>query len=162
MSNNVTATEMASTMYEQAKNIASGKIDLEVSYSTIFATIILAVVHTIISVVGTQTFATCREMKGKKLQENLNKYLLITIAIAFTIPFTLLMNKFVTDETGAFMIFYGIMGTVASSAVLNWSLKCKDAKTRVKIHSGVSLAVFLVALIGGIIMSRPKKIISNI
>jgi hypothetical protein len=97
----ITATQVASAMYNKAKNIATGKTDLEVSYITVAGILFLGFFYMVISSIGMSIYSKCDAMKGQKVQENLNKYLAATLTIALTIPFTLLVTKLVKNE-GAF------------------------------------------------------------
>ena len=124
----ITATQAASAMYNKAKNIASGKIDLEVSGATVMGIIALGFIYLIISSIGMGIYSKCEAMQGKPVQENLNKYLAATLTIGLTIPFTLLVTKFVKNEGAVFTLIYSVMGLVGSAAALNWAVKCENAK----------------------------------
>jgi len=71
----VTATQKATAMYQRAKNLSSGKLELEISWGTIGLIMLLAAFYMGIASTGINTFSKCEEMKGKTVQENLNKYL---------------------------------------------------------------------------------------
>lgn len=147
-----------SNMYNRAKNIATGKTDLEVSYTTVGLLFVLGIAYTAIASLGIDIFSKCSTMKGNKTQENLNKYLAATLTIGLTIPFTLLVTKFVKNEGAVFSMIYAIMGIVGSSAALNWTMNCPDTDESAKTYSGVSLASFLCVFIVGAYMMRPKTI----
>ena len=123
-----TATQRASAMYNKVKNISSGKLELEISWGTVSIVMLLAMAYVAIASTGISTFNKCDAMKGKTVQENLNKYLAATMTIGITIPFTLMFIKFAKNETALFMMIYGIMGLVGSAAALNWTVKCERAK----------------------------------
>ena len=153
----ITATQAASAMYNRAKNIASGKIDLEVSNTTVASLLFLGFFYMIISAIGMRIYATCDAMKGQKVQENLNKYLAATLTIALTIPFTLLVTKFVNNEAAAFALIYSIMGLVGSAAALNFTMKCDNAKKSEKGFAGFSVALFTITLLISGYLMKPKK-----
>src|SRR6056300_754602 len=157
----LTATQKASAMYNRAKNIASGKIDLEVSGKTVMGILFLGFIYMIISSIGMSIYSKCDAMKGQPVQENLNKYLAATLTIALTIPFTLLVTKFVKNEGAVFALIYSIMGLVGSAAALNWTLKCENAKKTEKGYAGFSTGLFTCTLLLSIFLMRPKKISSN-
>ena len=150
-------TQMASSMYNKARNISAGKIDLEISWSTIGIIMLLGIVYLVISSIGLNIYASCDAMKNEPVQENLNKYLAATLTIGLTIPFTLLVTKFVKNEAVAFMMIYSIMGIVGSAAVLNWTTKCEKAKQSDKGFAGFSLASFVCVFVVAAFMMRPKK-----
>jgi hypothetical protein len=102
-------------------------------------------------------FAKCEAMKGKPVQENLNKYLAATLTIGLTIPFTLLVLKLVKKELAVFMLIYSIMGLVGSAAALNWAAKCDNAKKSEKTWAGMNVALFSMTLLASAWMLRPKK-----
>ena len=154
-----TATQRASAMYNKVKNISSGKLELEISWGTVSIVMLLAMAYVAIASTGISTFNKCDAMKGKTVQENLNKYLAATMTIGLTIPFTLMLTKFAKNETALFMMIYGIMGLVGSAAALNWTVKCDNAKKEVKGFAGVGVASFTCTLLIALfLMSRKPKV----
>ena len=153
----ITATQAASAMYNRAKNIASGKVDLEVSMTTVMGILFLGFFYMIVSAIGMRIYSKCEAMKGKKVQDNLNKYLAATLTIALTIPFTLLVTKFAKNEGAVFALIYSIMGLVGSAAALNWTLKCENAKKQEKGFAGFSVALFSMTLLFSFYLMKPKK-----
>lgn len=155
----ITATQRAAAMYERAKNISSGKVELEISWGTVGTILLLGFVYMVISAVGIDTFKKCEELKDQKVQENLNKYLAASLTIALTIPFTLLVTKFAQNETAAFMLIYAIMGLVGSAATLNYTMKCKNSKKEAKGFAGFGVASFsLVLIISVFLLTRRPKV----
>lgn len=159
----ITATQRAAAMYERAKNISSGKLELEISWSTIGTILLLGFFYMVIASVGIDTFKKCEELKDQKVQENLNKYLAATLTIALTIPFTLLVTKFAKNETVAFMLIYAIMGLVGSAATLNYTVKCNNAKKEAKGFAGFGVASFTCALMISVFLltKKPKVAVVN-
>ena len=155
----LTSTQTASAMYNRAKNIESGKIDLEVSGMTVMGILFLGFFYMIISSIGMSIYSKCDAMKGQPIQENLNKYLAATLTIGLTIPFTLLMTKFVKNEGVAFALIYSIMGLVGSAAALNWTMKCDNAKQSEKGFAGFSVFLFTSTLLISMFLMRPKRTI---
>jgi low temperature requirement protein LtrA len=153
----LTATQKASAMYNRAKNIASGKIDLEVSGETVMGIIFLGFIYMIISSIGMNIYSKCDAMKGQPVQENLNKYLAATLTIALTIPFTLLVTKFVKNEGAVFALIYSIMGLVGSAAALNWAVKCENAKSSDKNFAALTTALYTITLFFSFYLLRPKR-----
>jgi len=145
-------------MYNKAKNIASGKIDLEVSMTTVMGIMLLGFFYMVTASIGMSIYSKCDAMKGKKVQDNLNKYLAATLTIGLTIPFTLLVTKFAKSEGAVFTLIYSIMGLVGSAAALNWTLKCENAKETEKGYAGFSTALFTCTLLLSMFLMRPKKV----
>jgi len=158
----ITATQSASAMYNRAKNLASGKLELEIKWGTVAMILFLGFFYMITSAIGMSIYSKCEAMKGNSVQENLNKYLAATLTIGLTIPFTLLVMKFVKNELAAFTLIYSIMGLVGSAAALNWAVKCENAKQSEKTYSGLSTAFFTITLLSSMFMMRPKKFSANI
>ena len=154
----MTSTQTASAMYNKAKNIASGKIDLEVSGVTVMGILFLGFFYMVTSSIGMSIYSKCDAMKGQSVQDNLNKYLAATLTIGLTIPFTLLVTKFVNNEGAAFALIYSIMGLVGSAAVLNWATKCANAKKSEKNYAAFSTALFSCTLLISFFLMRPKKV----
>jgi hypothetical protein len=113
--------------------------------------------YMITSAIGMSVYSKCESMKGKPVQENLNKYLAATLTIGLTIPFTLLVMKLAKNQLATFMLVYSILGIVGSAAALNWTVRCNNAKKSEKTYSGLSTALFSVSLLAAIFMLRPKK-----
>ena len=155
---NITATQSASAMYNKAKNIASGKIDLEVSMTTVMGIMLLGFFYMVTASIGMSIYSKCDAMKGKKVQDNLNKYLAATLTIGLTIPFTLFVTRFAKNEGAVFTLIYSIMGLVGSAAALNWTLKCENAKETEKGYAGFSTALFTCTLLLSMFLMRPKKV----
>jgi hypothetical protein len=153
---NIAASERASRMYNNARAIASGKVDLEVSWTTVFGILVLGFLYMVTASIGINVFSKCDSMKGKPVQENLNKYLAITLTIALTIPFTLLVTKLANNEAGVFMIIYSLMGLIGGAAALNWTLNCPDAKEAEKGYSTFSVVLFTLTLLGSAYVMRPR------
>ena len=153
----LTSTQAASAMYNKAKNIASGKIDLEVSGLTVMGILFLGFFYMIISSIGMSIYSKCDAMKGQPIQENLNKYLAATLTIALTIPFTLLVTKFVKNEGAVFALIYSIMGLVGSAAALNWAVKCENAKSSDRNFAALTTALYTITLFFSFYLLRPKR-----
>ena len=154
----ITATQKASAMYNRARNIASGKIDLEVSMTTVMGIMLLGFFYMVTASIGMSIYSKCDAMKGKKVQDNLNKYLAATLTIGLTIPFTLLVTKFAKSEGAVFTLIYSIMGLVGSAAALNWTMKCENAKKTEKNYAAFSTALFTCTLLLSMFLMRPKKV----
>lgn len=154
---NAVAAEQASSMYNRAKKLASGKLQLEISWGTVGMILMMGFFYMIISSIGMSVYSKCEAMKGKPVQENLNKYLAATLTIGLTIPFTLLILKVVKKELAVFMLIYSIMGLVGSAAALNWAAKCENAKQSEKTYAGMNVALFSITLLASFYMLRPRK-----
>jgi hypothetical protein len=106
-------------------------------------------------------FSKCDELKGKIVQENLNKWLIATLAVALAIPFTLFITKVAgSKKLGVFTFIYAVIGLIGSAATLNWVLKCNAAKDDESklIYSGLNVASFsCVLLISIFLMTRKTK-----
>lgn len=152
----VTSTERASRMYNNAKAIASGKVDLEVSWGTVGGILLLGFFYMVTASIGISVFSKCDAMKGKSIQENLNKYMAATLTIALTIPFTLFITKIAKNEAGVFMLIYSLMGLIGGAAALNWTLKCPDAKEAEKGYSAFSVVLFTITLLASFYVLKPR------
>ena len=155
--NNAVAAEQAASMYNRAKKLASGTLQLEIKWSTVGLILVMGFLYMIISSIGMSVYSKCEAMKGKPVQENLNKYLAATLTIGLTIPFTLLVLKLVKKELAVFMLIYSIMGLVGSAAALNWTVKCENAKQSEKTYAGMNVALFSITLLTSAWMLRPRK-----
>ena len=152
----LTTTMRASRMYNNAAAIASGKVDLEVSWGTIMGILTLGFFYMVTASIGINIFSKCEAMQGKPIQENLNKYLIATLTIALTIPFTLLITKLANNEAGVFTLIYSIMGLVGGAVALNWTLKCENAKEAEKGYAAFSVALHTITLLASFYILKPK------
>ena len=128
----------------------SDRADFSLSYGSIVLITMLASSYLVVASLGIDTFANkCKELAGVKSQENLNKWLVATLAIAITIPFTLIVVRAADKKLQPLMaILFGILGIVASSAVIHWNRKC-DTPESEKIYGGINMAIYILMLGGG-------------
>ena len=148
----------ASRIYDNAKAIANGSVDLEVSGTTVGVLLMLGFLYLTVSALGINVFSKCTELQGKKTHENLKSYLGYTLTIALVIPFTLLLTKLVKNEGAVFGLLYAIMGLIGSAISLNYTVKCKNADQSAKVWSGISLSIYVMALMGsGYVLSKGVK-----
>ena len=130
------------------------------NWSTVATITFLAFFYMVTSSIGISVYSKCDSMKGKKIQENLNKYLAATLTIGLTIPATLMLSKFVigtSSETAVFMLIYSLMGLIGSAAALNWTVRCPEAKKDEKGYAAFTLTLFILTLFTSMYMLRPKK-----
>ena len=136
--------------YQSAAKTAGQKVELDINWGTIGIILFLGFFYMVIASIGIDTFSKCDELQGKAVQENLNKWLIATLAIALAIPFTLFVTKVAgTKKLGAFTLIYAIMGLIGSAAALNWIRNCKvtkDDKPKL-IYSGLNVASFSCVLL---------------
>jgi heme/copper-type cytochrome/quinol oxidase subunit 4 len=157
---NIDSAARASRIYNNAKAIASGSVDLEVSGTTVGILMMLGFLYLTVSALGIDIYSKCTELQGKKTQENLKHYLGYTLTIGLVIPFTLLLTKFVKNEGAVFGLLYSIMGLIGSAVALNYSVKCKNADKSAKAWSGVSLTIYVLTLaVSGYFLSKRASIV---
>lgn len=146
---------MNSAAYGGVRDSLGARATFKLSYGSIVMITALAASYLVVASLGIDTFAKkCTELAGVKSQENLNKWLVATLAIAITIPFTLIVVRAAGKKLQPLMaILFGILGIVASSAVIHWNRKC-DTPESEKIYGGINMAVFIVMLIFGVIFLR--------
>ena len=146
---------MNTAAYGGMRTSLKQRADFSLSYGSIVLITMLAASYLVVASLGIDTFAKkCTELAGVKSQENLNKWLVATLAIAITIPFTLIVVRAAGKKLQPLMaILFGILGIVASSAVIHWNRKC-DTPESEKIYGGINMAVFIVMLIFGVIFLR--------
>ena len=130
---------------------------MNLSYGSIVLITMLAASYLVVASLGIDIFAKkCTELVGVKTQENLNKWLIATLAIAIAIPCTLLMVRTAgTKLNGLMMLLFAIFGIVASSAVIHWNRTCETEESE-KIYGGINMAVFIAMLLAAMyLLSRP-------
>ena len=78
---------------------------------------------------------------------------LIYMVAALTIPLTLVLTKMFNNDTGAFMMLYGILGLVVSLAAVDLTRKC-NVKDQLKVMwSRFSLGLHTIVLLTGLFLS---------
>lgn len=151
----------SSSAYQGAVKNASKEFNISLNYGQIGIIFILSVLYLIIASIGIDMYSKCKELEGNKVQENLNKWLIATLAISITIPFTLILTKISGSKlTPVLMIIFAIMGIIGSSTSLNWSMKCEGVDTADKskqIYSGLNIASFVCMCLIAMFLMRPKS-----
>lgn len=149
--------------YQSAAQTAGKTVQMDINWGTIGIILFLGFFYMVIASLGIDTFSKCDELKGKAVQENLNKWLIATLAIALAIPFTLFVTKIAgSKKLGAFTLLYAVMGLIGSAATLNWVRNCEVAKKDQSklVYSGLNVAsfacIFLIAIFLLVSSKKPK------
>lgn len=148
-----------SSAYQGVKRVARRTMSISLTYGQIFLIIALAMSYLVVASLGIDMFSKCEELKGKILHENFNKWLIATLAIAITIPVTLLMTKLASSKlTGLMALLFAVMGIVGSSAVIYWGNKCatEEDNDSKKVYGGINMAIFIIMLLVALFLLRPK------
>lgn len=143
-------------LYENAKRLATGKVQLEMSVGQIFVLLILGIFYIAVSSNGISIYNGCSTVQSSKSLTNTKHYLAYTLTIALTIPFTLLAAKMVSKDLAFWMTFYGVMGLVGSAMTLHFTRKCDNAKKSAKNFAGLALTMYIGALLAGLFMLTKK------
>lgn len=151
----------SSSAYQGAMKNASKEFNISLNYGQIGIILLLSVLYLIIASIGIDMYSKCKELEGNKTHENLNKWIIATLAISITIPFTLILTKMSGSKlTPVLMIIFAIMGIIGSSTSLNWSMKCEGVDTDDKskqIYSGLNLGSFICLCLIAMFLMRPKR-----
>ncbi len=147
-------TNVKEPMTRRVRDAAETLVTIELTTAQIALVVFLAVSYIITASMAIDTFSKCDELKGKTVQENLNKWLIATLAISITIPTTLLITKTAGNTLpGVFLVLFGIMGIVGGSAGIHWGNRCKNKDRTPGI---VSLVWFIIVLLAGLFFFRPE------
>lgn len=150
-----------SSAYQGAMANASREFNLKLNYGQIGIIFLLSVFYLAMASMGINMYSKCKELEGNKVQQDLNKWLIATLAISITIPFTLFITKVSGSKlTPILMLIFAIMGIIGSATSLNWSMACKDADNSDKtmqIYSGINVASFTCMCLISMFMMRPKS-----
>jgi hypothetical protein len=149
-----------SSAYQGVSNTAAKEVSATLNYGQIGMIFTLAMSYLVVASLGIDMFSKCDELKGNTTQENLNKWLIATLAIAITIPFTLVLAKMAGSKlTGIMALLFAVMGIVGSAAVLNWTNNCAANKENEsnKVYGGINMAIFILMLLVGVFLLRPKS-----
>ena len=152
---------MALSPVEMAQKISEGRLDLEMSYLSIFVIIMLAAFYTTISSTTLVKFAKCDAAQKNGMYKNLEKLLTHTMTIGITIPVAFLLGKMFNSDALLWSLFYGIMGLVGSSVALDISRKCDASESESspdKVMAGIGVAVYgLLLLVSAFLLRKGRK-----
>jgi hypothetical protein len=147
-----------SSTFQAAMTNASKEFNISLNYGQIGIIFLLSFAYLVIASVGINTYSKCKELEGKNVHQNLNKWLIATLAISITIPFTLVITKMSGNMlTPILMLIFAIMGIVGSATSLNWSIACEDADNSMQVYSGINVASFTCLCLISMFMMRPKS-----
>jgi hypothetical protein len=151
----------ASKMYETAKGVATGALDLEISRSAASAILLIGLHYNIMSSLGLRTYTGCDAVKSSTVQTNLAKFLSYTITVAVTIPMTLMLQTAFRRDTAAWMTFFGVMGIIASSIITNFTRKCDNATKMTNRIALSGIVSYISILVAGVflLMKKPVEIV---
>jgi len=112
--------------------------------------------------VGINKYSNCNKLEGKNVHENLNKWLIATLAISITIPFTLFITKMSKSKlTPILILIFAVMGIIGSATSLHWSMACQDDGSKynsMQVYSGINVASFTCLCLISMFMLRPTSI----
>ena len=158
MSQIMKAGMQGNAVYQGMTNTSGRVMTVSLTYGQIVLITMLAASYLVVASIGINMFNRCTELKGVKLQENLNKWIIATLAIAIAIPCTLFTVRMAGSKlTGLMMLLFAIFGIVASAGVLNWNSKCAAVEDSEKIYGGINMAVFIVMLLASFMLLRTPK-----
>ena len=136
------------------------KVSVTLNYGLIFMIIAFAMSYLVVASLGIDMFSKCDNLQGDVIQENLNKWLIGTLAVAITIPVTLFLTRMMgSNFTGMTALIFAVMGIIGSSAVLNWSDKCDAHKgdESKKTYGAINMALFVCVLFIALFLLRSKS-----
>jgi hypothetical protein len=158
MSQIMKAGMQGNAVYQGMTNTSGRVMTVSLTYGQIVLITMLAASYLVVASIGINMFNRCTELKGVKLQENLNKWIIATLAIAIAIPCTLFTVRMAGSKlSGLMMLLFAIFGIVASAGVLNWNSKCAAVEEDEKIYGGINMAVFIVMLLASFMVLRTPK-----
>jgi len=132
--------------------LKTGKIETEIGYKEVAIVILLGIFYITVTALGIKVYNNCEGIQKSKKYENLKNYLSHTMAVAITIPVTLLIMKVATNEGGIFSMIYAIMGLAGASIALDIMRQpsCKESvKPSDKTFTTMSVVAWLILLLGG-------------
>ena len=141
-------------IYDIAKGVMDGRLDIELPMISVFTIFVLALIYMVTASMGIDMYETCDNVEKNK---RINQYMSYTLTIALTIPFTLLVTKMFGNDTGAFMILYGLMGTLTSYFAFDLVKKCNNELALRDVWTKFTLGLYVIVLIIGIILSSMKS-----
>lgn len=145
-------------IYDMARGIMDGRVDIELPMISVFTILVLALIYMVTAAMGIDMYTNCPDnIKSRRMYDNLNKYMSYTLTIALTIPATLIVTKMFGNDTGAFMMIYGIMGLITSFTAYKLIRECNNTRVLNDMWSKFTLALYSIVLLLGIILSNKKE-----
>jgi hypothetical protein len=140
-------------IYDIAKGVMDGRIDIELPAVSVLVIFVLALMYMVTTSISIDVYSRCSDVKGKKMYDTLFKYMSHSLVVALTIPLTLLLTKLFYNDSGAFMILYGLLGLIASLVAVDLTRKCNVYDQLKVMWSRFSLGLHTIVLLVGIFLS---------
>jgi hypothetical protein len=140
-------------IYDIAKGVMDGRVDIELPAISVLVIFVLALMYMVTTSISIDVYSKCSSVKDSKLYDTLFKYMSHTLVIALTIPLTLLLTKMFYNDSGAFMMLYGILGLIVSLAAVDLTRKCNVNDQLKVMWSRFSLGLHTIVLLVGIFLS---------
>jgi hypothetical protein len=140
-------------IYDIAKGVMDGRIDIELPAVSVLVIFVLALMYMVTTSISVDIYSKCKTVKDSKLYDTLFKYMSHTLVVALTIPLTLLLTKLFYNDSGAFMILYGLLGLIASLVAVDLTRKCNVYDQLKVMWSRFSLGLHTIVLLVGIFLS---------
>jgi len=134
----------------------SGSVDIELPAISVFVILLLSLMYMVTTSISIDVYSKCSDVKGKKMYDRLFKYMSHSLVAALTIPLTLLLTKMFNNDTGAFMMLYGIMGLIVSMVAVDLTRKCNVNDKLKVMWSRFSLGLHTIVLLIGLFLSARK------
>jgi hypothetical protein len=140
-------------IYDIAKGVMDGRIDIELPAVSVLVIFVLAFMYMVTTSISIDVYSRCSDVKGKKMYDMLFKYMSHSLVVALTIPLTLLLTKLFYNDSGVFMILYGLLGLIASLTAVDLTRKCNVNDQLKVMWSRFSLGLHTIVLLVGIFLS---------
>lgn len=140
-------------IYDIAKGVMDGHIDIELPAVSVLVIFVLALMYMVTTSISIDVYSRCSDVKGKKMYDTLFKYMSHSLVVALTIPLTLLLTKMFYNDSGVFMILYGLLGLIASLTAVDLTRKCNVNDQLRVMWSRFSLGLHTIVLLVGIFLS---------
>ena len=153
----VNAAPVAAVSQKVLNQVRDGKIQLEIGGPVVFGIIMLGIAYLVTAAVGINTFKRCPAIESRKKYQNIHDFLGYTLAIALTIPCTLILLKMAKNEGGILTVVYGIMGLAAAAMTVDMANQCKDTtKKSTREFTYVALVMWIICLLIGFYLTNKK------
>lgn len=142
-------------IYNTAKGVMNGSVDIELPAVSVLTIFVLALMYMVTTSISMDIYTGC-DVKGKKIYDRMASFMSHSLTIALAIPTTLLLTKMFSNDTGAFMMIYGIAGVVVSLMANDLIRKCNITEELKVMWSRFSLGLYTIVFLIGIFLSARK------
>ena len=140
-------------IYNTAKGVMNGSVDIELPAISVFVIFVVSLIYMVTPSIIIGVYSRCSDVKCKTMYDTVFKYISNSLVAALTILLTLVFTKMFNNDTGSFMMLYGILGLVVSLVAVDLPRKCNVKDPLKVMWSRFSFGLHTIVLLPGLFLS---------